>query len=158
MLGILNLFFYFWIGNSLTRYWGDFRITLYLLLGTVGTWIGAFLTGAEAGPSGVYLSMLFAYCWMWPNQQVLLWGIIPFKMKYLGWFELALWLLQFNHQQLRQPGQPGAGHGRFCGLLRPGDLLLVQGNRPGLQAPPGTGTTATTPGTDKSRRIRRFFV
>ncbi len=32
---------------------------------------------------------------MWPNQGVLLWGIIPFKMKYLGWFELAVWLLEF---------------------------------------------------------------
>lgn len=94
VLGILNLFFYFWIGNSLTRGWGDFRITLYILLGVVGTWIGAFLTGGGS-PYAVYLSMMFAYCWMWPNQGVMLWGIIPFKMKYLGWFELAIWLWEF---------------------------------------------------------------
>ena len=94
VLGILNLVFYFWIGNSLTRVWGDFRMTLYVLLGLVGTWIGAYFTGYGT-PSAIYLSMMFAYCWMWPNQGALLWGIIPFKMKYLGWFELAVWLIEF---------------------------------------------------------------
>ena len=69
-------------------------MTLYIALGVVGTWIGAFFTG-YGSPSAVYLSMLFAYTWMWPNQGALLWGIIPFKMKYLGWYELALWVLQF---------------------------------------------------------------
>lgn len=94
VLGILNLVFYFWIGNSLTRVWGDFRMTLYVLLGLVGTWIGAWFTGYGT-PSAIYLSMMFAYCWMWPDQGALLWGIIPFKMKYLGWFELAVWLIEF---------------------------------------------------------------
>lgn len=94
MLGILNLVFYFWIGNTLTRYWGDFRTTLYIALGVLGAWISCFLAGG-ASPSAVYLSLLFAYTWMWPDQGVLLWGIIPFKMKYLGWFELAVWLLEF---------------------------------------------------------------
>ena len=94
VLGILNLVFYFWIGNSLTRVWGDFRMTLYVLLGLVGTWIGAYFTGYGT-PSAIYLSMMFAYCWMWPDQGALLWGIIPFKMKYLGWFELAVWVWEF---------------------------------------------------------------
>ena len=35
-LGILNLVFYFWIGNSLTRAWGDFRMTLFIALGVLG--------------------------------------------------------------------------------------------------------------------------
>ena len=34
-LGILNLVFYFWIGNSLTRAWGDFRMTLFIALGVL---------------------------------------------------------------------------------------------------------------------------
>ena len=32
-LGVLNLVFYFWVGNALTRVWGDFRMTLYIALG-----------------------------------------------------------------------------------------------------------------------------
>lgn len=94
VLGVLNLVFYFWIGNALTRVWGDFRMTLFMALGVLGAWVGCFLTGA-AGPSAIFQSMLFAYTWLWPDQMVLLFGIIPFKMKYLGWFELALWAVSF---------------------------------------------------------------
>ena len=93
-LGILNLFFYFWLGNALTRYWGDFRMTLFLALGMLGAWVSCFLTGG-ATASAIFLSMLFAYTWLWPDQGVLLFGIIPFKMKYLGWFELAVWAWNF---------------------------------------------------------------
>mgnify|MGYP003193106594 FL=1 len=94
VLGVLNLVFYFWIGNALTRVWGDFRMTLFMALGVLGAWVGCFLTGS-AGPSAIFQSMLFAYTWLWPDQMVLLFGIIPFKMKYLGWFELALWAVSF---------------------------------------------------------------
>ena len=93
-LGILNLVFYFWIGNALTRVWGDFRMTLFLALGMLGAWVSCFLTGG-ATASAIFLSMLFAYTWLWPDQGVLLFGIIPFKMKYLGWLELAYWLCSF---------------------------------------------------------------
>ena len=94
VLGILNLVFYFWIGNALTRVWGDFRMTLFIALGVVGAWVSCLLTGS-AGPSAIFQSMLFAYTWLWPDQMVLLFGIIPFKMKYLGWYELALWAISF---------------------------------------------------------------
>ena len=33
---LLELYFYWWIGNSLTRAWGDFRFTVYWLAGMVG--------------------------------------------------------------------------------------------------------------------------
>ena len=94
VLGILNLVFYFWIGNSLTRLWGDFRMTLFIALGVVGAWAGCLLTG-YASPDAIFQSMLFAYTWLWPDQMVLLFGVIPFKMKYLGWLELAFWVFGF---------------------------------------------------------------
>ena len=52
-LGILNLVFYFWIGNSLTRAWGDFRMTLFIALGVLGAWTGWSrwaLSGWASGP------------------------------------------------------------------------------------------------------------
>ena len=68
--------------------------TLFLALGMLGAWVSCFLTG-YAGPSAIFQSMLFAYTWLWPDQMVLLFGIIPFKMKYLGWIELAFWAFSF---------------------------------------------------------------
>ena len=69
-------------------------ILLFLALGMLGAWVSCFLTG-YAGPSAIFQSMLFAYTWLWPDQMVLLFGIIPFKMKYLGWIELAFWAFSF---------------------------------------------------------------
>ena len=33
VFGVLNLLFYYWLGNALARVWGDFRTTLFLALG-----------------------------------------------------------------------------------------------------------------------------
>lgn len=91
---LLSLYFYWWIGNALTRAWGDFRFTVYILAGMVGAWLSCFITGA-ASSSGLFLSLFFAYAWMWPDQQVLLFFILPIKMKWMGWVSLAMWVLQF---------------------------------------------------------------
>lgn len=94
LLGILNLLFYWWAGNALNQVWGDFKTTLYIALGVLGAWVSAFVLG-YGDASGIFLSLFFAYAWMWPEQQVLLFGILPLKIKWLGWFELAMWVLQF---------------------------------------------------------------
>ena len=85
--------------------------------------------------------MLFAYCWMWPNQQVLLWGIIPFKMKYLGWFELALWLLQFITSNFAKPVSLVLGMAGFVAFFGPEifswckETVLGYKRRRGLEQP-----------------------
>ena len=94
VFGILNLLFYFWIGNALTRLWGDFRMTVFFALGMLGAWASCLLVG-YATPDAIFMSMLFAYTWLWPEQTALLFGIIPFKMKYLGWLELFFWAVSF---------------------------------------------------------------
>ena len=93
-LGILNLLFYWFAGMALTRVWGDFKTTLYIALGVAGAWVSCFALG-YGDASGIFLSMFFAYAWTWPDQTVLLFGILPLKIKWLGWFELALWIMQF---------------------------------------------------------------
>ena len=94
VFGILNLLFYFWIGNALTRLWGDFRMTVFFVLGILGAWASCLLVG-YATPDAIFMSMLFAYTWLWPEQTALLFGVIPFKMKYLGWLELFFWAVNF---------------------------------------------------------------
>ena len=69
-------------------------MTLYIAMGVLGAWVCCFAFG-YASASGIFLSVFFAYAWMWPDQQVLLFGLLPLKIKWLGWFELAVWLLQF---------------------------------------------------------------
>ncbi len=91
---VLELYFYWWIGNSLTRAWGDFRFTVYWLAGMLGAILSCFLTGYGSS-SGLFLSLFFAFAWMWPNMQVLLFFFIPVKVKWLGWAAALVWAVQF---------------------------------------------------------------
>lgn len=95
----ISLYFYYFVGSALERQWGSFRFNLYLLVGMMGSWAAAFLAG-NWGNGGLLLSLFLAFAWLYPNMQVLLFYIIPIKVKWLGLFSAALWLIDL----LRYPG------------------------------------------------------
>lgn len=71
-----------------------------------GGCIGRLPDHRSAGASGIFLSLFFAYAWMWPEQQVLLFFILPIKMKWMacGCGYVGAGVLD---RQLCQQGQPG---------------------------------------------------
>lgn len=81
---IFALYFIYMIGTSLENEWGSFRFNVYYLLGMIGTTIAAFITG-EATSVYINLSLFLAFAYLYPNFEVLLFFIIPIKIKYLGW-------------------------------------------------------------------------
>lgn len=94
---IIMLFFYFSIGQTLERTWGSFRFNLYILSGILFTIIGAFLLYALYPSGGRYvlfgrlfstyyinMSIFLAFALTYPDMQVLLYFIIPVKMKWMG--------------------------------------------------------------------------
>lgn len=113
----LTLYFYWWMGNSLERAWGDFRFTVYWLVGIVGAWLSCLISGYGSA-SGILLSMFFAYAWMWPEQQLLLFYILPVKVKWLGWAAAAVWALNF---------MMGSFSGKLCMLFGLASFLLFFG-------------------------------
>ena len=122
ILVIITLFFYFSIGRTLENSWGDFRYTVYILsgiiftdIGMMGTYLVMHLMGQsqlldmyyQAGlycASTYYLcmSMFLAYAFMFPDMQVLLYFIIPIKVKWLGYLDIAyllVMILQYGYMQ-----------------------------------------------------------
>lgn len=96
LLFVISIFFFYYpIGNSLERTWGTFRYNLYIFSGLLFVLIGAFLTYFFTGrvyPVGtvfttyyVSMSVFLAYAACYPNMQLLLWFVIPIKMKWMGW-------------------------------------------------------------------------
>lgn len=83
---VFILYFYYIIGISLEHEWGSFRFNLYYLLGMVGTTIAALITGSA---TSVYLnlSLFLAFAYIYPNFEMLLFFILPIKVKYLAYFE-----------------------------------------------------------------------
>lgn len=98
---IISLYFYYWIGSTLEREWGTARFNLYYFSGTLLTVIGAILasliTGQYwllvAGTTYVNLSMFLAFAVLFPDVQVLLFFILPVKMKWLAYLDGALFAL-----------------------------------------------------------------
>ena len=89
-----SLYFYYWIGGSLERTWGSFRFNVYYLCGMVGTVLACLLTGA-ADNYFLNMSLFFAFAALYPDMQVLLFFIIPVKIKWLAWLDGALFLYSF---------------------------------------------------------------
>lgn len=93
----VSLYFYYMIGTTLEREWGTAKFTLYYISGVVltllATVIASLISGYAYPIAGTYfvnLSMFFAFAMLYPNAQVLLFFIIPVKMKWLAWLDAAL--------------------------------------------------------------------
>ena len=98
-LVLISLYFYYWIGSTLERQWGTAKFTLYyvsgVLLTAIGTILAYLITGVPytvAGATYVNLSLFLAFACLFPNAQVLLFFIIPVKMKWLAWLDVALFV------------------------------------------------------------------
>ena len=86
----ISLYFYYFIGKSLESQWGPFRFNLFYFSGVIIIDVAALLLGFNADISNLNLSLLLAFATMYPENRVLLFYIIPIKMKYLAWFYFAV--------------------------------------------------------------------
>ena len=99
---ILGIYFTWFIGTALEQEWGDFRYTVYLLSGMLGTVLACLLTGVTGSTYCLSLSLLLAFAMLYPEVQVLLFFVIPVRVKYFGFFAAALWVLSFLGAPLPQ--------------------------------------------------------
>ncbi|MBR4574576.1 MAG: hypothetical protein IKO16_06675 [Lachnospiraceae bacterium] len=110
---IIMLYFYYQLGNALERTWGVFRYNVYIFSGIIFTILGAFGlyalstlnggapvdmgTAVSRGFSTYYinLSIFLAFAATYPNIQVLLFFVIPVKVKWLAYLDVILLGYQF---------------------------------------------------------------
>ena len=85
---------YYYIGNSLERQWGTARFTVFYGLGVVLNILVGFLMGSTS-MYYINMSMFFAFATLYPDLQVLLYGILPLKVKWLAWIDAALFAFDF---------------------------------------------------------------
>lgn len=99
---IFVMLFYYSICTTLEQVWGSFRFNLYILTGVLGTVIAAFLVYAVTGSAIINmdtyylnLSLILAYAAIFPNQVVLLYGLIPIRIKWMGYLDGFFLLVSF---------------------------------------------------------------
>ena len=81
----ITLYLYYIIGTSLENHWGSFRMNLYYFLGVVASVAASFITGFAVGAQSINLSLFLAFATLAPNMQLMLFFILPVKVKWLGW-------------------------------------------------------------------------
>lgn len=91
---LFALYFYYMIGTSLEYRWGKVKFNLYYGIGMLCAVIACLLTG-YADNTYLNLSLFLAYAAMFPNEEVLLFMILPVKMKYLALLDVLLYLRAF---------------------------------------------------------------
>ena len=98
ILGLITIYFYYWIGSTLERQWGPGLFTIYFFSGALLTMLyGILMTvlgyaGYSYTPTYVYLAMFFAFAVYYPDVQILLFFILPIKIKYLAYLNAAFFV------------------------------------------------------------------
>lgn len=91
---VLDLYFLYFVGSSLENSWGSFRFTLYYLIGMAGAVVSCLLLGTYSSSTLLY-SLFFAFACLYPDVEVLLFFILPIKVKWMGIAAAALYLWDF---------------------------------------------------------------
>src|SRR5947207_1134576 len=92
---ILALWFLWFIGEGLERAWGAFRLTLYFVVGMIGTTVAAFFFGSNFSNGMLIASLFFAFARFYPDEVIYVLFILPVKIKWIAWLFAALLLLGF---------------------------------------------------------------
>lgn len=105
LLLFLSLYFYYFIGSALEQEWGSVKFTVFYGMGVLLNIIVGFLTYlpmaavlpktvaaalSTASMTYVNLSLFFAFATLYPDMQMLLFFILPIKVKWLAWIDAAL--------------------------------------------------------------------
>lgn len=85
---LISLYFYWMLGSLLEQHWGTFRFNVFYLCGMLGTIVSGMITG-YATNNFLNLSLFLAFALLYPNFEVLLFMILPIKIKYLAMLDAA---------------------------------------------------------------------
>lgn len=96
LFAILALYLFYLFGNELETRWGSFRYLLYILISFIGIIVFAFLF-PELPVTNIYLytSLFLAFAYLYPDFRLLLFFIIPVKIKWLAYFAWAGLIITF---------------------------------------------------------------
>ncbi len=117
--GALGLFFgtmmLYILGMALETEWGTPEFTLFWLVATLGGSLSGWLTGGvlTSGWQVTGVSMLFAYAYLFPETQFLIFFVVPVKVKWLAW--LGAGLLAWTLLGATLSGRFGAGLANLVG-------------------------------------------
>jgi membrane associated rhomboid family serine protease len=92
---VIALWFLWFIGDGLERAWGPFRLTLYFLVGMIGTTVAAVLSDSQFSSQMLFTTLFFAFAHFYPEEIIYVFFILPLKIKWIAWIYAGYLLLRF---------------------------------------------------------------
>lgn len=154
-LAFIAFYFYYWIGSTLERYWGTGEFNCYLLIGWGLIVLYGFLVYIITGVGYTYggecieylfLSLFFSFASLFPDTRVLLFFVIPIKMKWLALVDAIFFVAAVINYPFPWRLVPLIAVVNYLIFFMPDILRMIR----------GTKTSATTVNFRKeSEKIRR---
>jgi membrane associated rhomboid family serine protease len=98
LLVVVALWFLWFIGDGVERAWGPFRLTLYFLVGMIGTTVAAVLSNSQFSSQMLFTTLFFAFAHFYPEEIIYVFFILPLKVKWIAWAYAGFLLLGFATQ------------------------------------------------------------
>lgn len=89
---IFILFALYWLyimGTSLEGRWGAFKFELYWIVGMLGTTLVAFFLDIPVTNAYLILSLFLAFATLWPDYSLMIFFVLPVKVKWLALLSAA---------------------------------------------------------------------
>lgn len=96
LFGALSLFLYYFVGKVLEENWGTFRFNVYYISGIIFNILGSLIlylifgVSLSYGMTYINYALFLAFASIAPEHKIMLFMIIPVKMKYLGYLYIFL--------------------------------------------------------------------
>jgi len=91
---VLTLYLYWLMGTTLEREWGTVKFNLFYFCGVLLTIISGFITGGAVNHF-LNMSLFFAFAILNPEFQLMLFFVIPIKIKWLAIIDAVYFLYMF---------------------------------------------------------------
>ena len=99
---VFSAMLYYFLGSALERQWGTTRFTVFYLLGVILNVIAGLVIYFAVGQPYyavtatihyVNLSLFLAFATLYPDTQFVIYFIIPIKVKWLAWLDVAFFAI-----------------------------------------------------------------
>ncbi len=92
---VVALWFLWFVGDGVERAWGAFRLTLFYLVGMIGTTAAAFFFGSNFSNGMLNATLFFAFARFFPDEVIYVFFVLPLKIKWLAWIGAAFLIFSF---------------------------------------------------------------
>lgn len=89
IIWLLTISFMWMINDGLEQAWGSFRLNLYVFFGMFCMVVGGFIWPMQSTGWVLWATLLFAFAVYFPDQEILLFFILPIKIKWLALMSAA---------------------------------------------------------------------